>query len=101
MTTELRGTFYPLQVTLHWSRQNHGADMPDRVVGGSIYTGNFQGNNNEFPFLAGQFERITRLGLRLSWEVLPNLLLFGEGMQIEESRAEDRFETNAGFGWNL
>ena len=101
MTTELRGTFYPVQVTLHWSRQNHGADTETQIVGGSIYNANFEGNDKEFPFLAGSFERTTKLGLRVSWEPLPNLILFGEGMQIQQSRLNDRFETRAGFGWNL
>ena len=101
ITTELRGTFYPVQVTLHWSRQNHGADTASKIVGGNIYTGNYEGNNTEFPFLAGEFERTSRMGVRVSWEVLPNLTVFGEGMQIEESKFKDRLETHLGFGWNL
>ncbi len=95
MTAEFRGTFYPLQITLHWSRQNHGS------VGGDIDSANFESNKTTFPFLSGTFERITRTGVRVTCEVLPNLMLFAEGMQIQQSHAPARIETRGGFGWNL
>lgn len=106
ITTEVRGTFYPVQITLHYSRQNHGAnyyaaDGSFVNVGGDINMPNFLGNDSEFPFLAGSFERTTRTGVRVTWEVLPGLMLYASGIRIEESRTDSRFETQAGFGWNL
>jgi hypothetical protein len=97
----LRGTFYPVQITLHVSRQNHGANTVDRNVGGDINAPNYAGNDQLFPFLAGHFERIIRVGVRANWEVLPNLFLFAERMKIEESNRSDRSETRGGFTWNL
>ncbi|MBU1920103.1 capsule assembly Wzi family protein, partial [bacterium] len=106
ITTEVRGTFYPVQVTLHYSRQNHGANYYTHDgsfvnVGGDINIPGFEGNDQEYPFLAGEFERTTRKGVRVTWEVLPGLILYASGTQIEESRSKNRFETQAGFGWNL
>jgi hypothetical protein len=101
MTAELRGTFYPVQITLHVSRQNHGANTVDRNFGGDISAPNYAGNEQLFPFLAGHFERIIRVGVRANWEVLPNLFLFAERMKIEESNRSDRSETRGGFTWNL
>jgi len=97
----LRGTFYPVQITLSVSRQNHGADPLGGVVGGDIYHPNYEGNANEFPFLAGDFERTIRIGFEVLWEALPGLNLCGGVTAIRETREEERLETSVGFGWNL
>jgi hypothetical protein len=101
MTAELRGSFYPYYVTLHWSRQNHGANTDSLDVGGDIYAPWSGDKTASAPFLAGQFEHIDRVGVKFQWEALENLCLFGEGMQVIESRRVNRVETHLGFAWNL
>ncbi|MBI5059465.1 hypothetical protein HZB60_06760 [candidate division KSB1 bacterium] len=101
MTAELTGSFYPFYLTLHASRQNHGANTETENVGGDIYLPSAGDAKADAPFLAGRFERTTRLGVRASFEALENLWLYGEGATFTKSRAADRFETRIGFGWNL
>ncbi|MDD5088908.1 MAG: hypothetical protein PHI18_08955, partial [bacterium] len=101
LNARLRGTVYPLQISVHFLRQNHGADAANDVVGGDIYHPNFEGNDSTFPFLAGEFRRVTRIGLEAQWDILPGLALSGRVTRIEESGEEERMETCVGLGWNL
>jgi hypothetical protein len=96
MTAELRGTFYPLQVTLRGSRQNHGS------AGGSIYEPlSDAAKDNLYPFLGGDLVRVTRIGGTVEWEALPNLRLRVEGNHIERTGSDNRLEWRGGFAWNL
>jgi hypothetical protein len=95
MTAELRGTFYPLQVTLRASRQNHGS------VGGSIYEPLSDAAKDDlYPFLAGDVVHVTRIGGSVEWEVLPNLRLRAEGNHCERTGTDNRLEWRGGFAWN-
>ncbi|MBK6767373.1 MAG: hypothetical protein IPG71_14095 [bacterium] len=69
-------------------------------VGGSIEAPNYEGNDEEFPFLAGRFEQTDRLTLSVRYELLPNLNILAELSAISKSRVPDRNEWRAGFGWN-
>ncbi len=101
ISLRLGGTFYPLYVSIGYERQNHGANTDDRNVGGSIQSGNYEGNKESFPFLDGRFERTESIGMSARYEVLPNLNLLLALNKISESRLPDRTEWKAGFGWNL
>lgn len=94
-------SFYPLYLFIGYSRQNHGANTEDKNVGGSIYEANYAGNNEEFPFLDGRFERTESIRLGCRYEVLPGLNVMFEANAISASRVADRTEWKAGFGWNL
>jgi hypothetical protein len=96
MTVELRTTLYPVQCTLHWSHMNHGS------LGGDIYTPLPDRNQKDhYPFLGGSPDHKTQSGARLSWEALPNLFLRAQAMLISTTGRPNRFETQAGVGWNL
>jgi hypothetical protein len=96
MTVELRTTLYPVQCTLHWSRTIHGS------LGGDIYTPlPDQNQQSLYPFLGGTVDHDTRSGVRMSWEALPNLFLRAQGMLISTTGHPNRWETQAGVGWNL
>lgn len=105
ITAELRGTFYPVTLAAKFSRQNHGANYTaDGVyynVGGDIDQANYGAAGATYRFLAGRFERTTRIGLRAEWEPLPAFVLFAELAAISRSRQANRTETFIGFGWNL
>lgn len=100
MTVRFRGSFYPVTVTLQATRQNHGAN-DEKNVGGDIYQPLTTGGDVEYPFLDGRFVRRVRIGIRITWEPLENLILFGESSLVEESGLDNRNETVFGFGWNL
>jgi len=96
ITAELRGTFYPLQVRLCASRQNHGS------VGGSIYEPLKDAVKDDlYPFLAGDVVHATRIGGSVEWEALPNLRLRIEGNHGERTGSDNRLEWRGGFAWNL
>jgi len=96
ITADLRGTFYPLQVTLRASRQNHGS------VGGSIYKPLDDNHQDRlYPFLGGRVIHTTRAGAAVEWEVVPSLRVRVEGNQIEQTGSAGRLELRGGFGWNL
>lgn len=97
----LGASFYPLYLSLGYERQNHGANTETENVGGSIYETNYEGNNENFPFLAGQFEHTDKINFSARYEVLPNLNLLFEIDAVSKSRVPDRTEWKAGFGWNL
>ncbi len=101
LTAELRWIWYPLYVTGHVSRQNHGANPGGENVGGDIYLPSPDDGKVPAPFLAGEFEHTDRIGLRIEWEALENLWLRGDITHITESRREDRLESRVSFGWNL
>jgi hypothetical protein len=94
LTAELRGTFYPVQVTLRASRQNHGS------AGGSIYEPP-NGGDDLYRFLGGDLVRTTRIGGAAEWEALPNLRLRVEGNHFERTGSAHRLEWRGGFAWNL
>ena len=97
----LGASFYPLYLSVGYERQNHGANTDDLIVGGSIYEANYEGNNEDFPFLAGRFEQTDKINFSARYEVLPNLNLLFEIDAISKSGVPDRTEWKAGFGWNL
>ncbi|MBL0059938.1 MAG: hypothetical protein IPP40_00150 [bacterium] len=97
----LGASFYPLYLSVGYERQNHGANTETENVGGSIYETNYEGNNENFPFLAGRFEHTDKINFSARYEVLPNLNLLFEIVAISKSRVPDRTEWKAGFGWNL
>lgn len=101
MTARLGGSFYPFFCSLTYSRQNHGANTETENVGGSIDAPNYAGNDKEFPFLAGLFERSEELILSARYEILPNLNVIAQIAEVKKSRAQDRTEWRAGFSWNL
>ncbi|MBU0509978.1 capsule assembly Wzi family protein [bacterium] len=101
LNAALRGTFYPVTITIKVSRQNHGANPSDSVnVGGDIYAANYKGNDREYPFLDGRFEQTTRVGIDASLEILPGLGVYGGIAWIDESNSDARTESRLGFGWN-
>jgi hypothetical protein len=96
MTVELRATLYPVQCTAHWSHTNHGS------LGGDIATPLPDQNQNQlYSFLGGRSDHLTQSGMRISWEALPNLFLRAQGMLISATDHPNRFEAQAGVGWNL
>jgi hypothetical protein len=101
MTIELRGIFYPVQVTLHASRQNHGANS-DGSAGGNIDMPRPDDPHNPiYPFLGGDLVRTSQLRTNVDYEILENLHLFVEGSHIEKTGEKSRFQSRFGFGWNL
>jgi hypothetical protein len=96
ITAELRGTFYPLQVTLRASRQSHGS------VGGDIHEPLSDAvKDNLYPFLAGNLVRDTRIGGAVEWEALPSLRLRVTGNHRARTGSVNRLEWRGGFAWNL
>lgn len=101
-TADVQGTFYPVQIGLNFSRQNHGENTAEQNVGGSIYAPLFDNNkNNLFPFLDGHVVHTTRMGVSAEWEALPSLRLRAAATQVETTGQSDRLEWRGGFGWNL
>jgi hypothetical protein len=105
MTVELEGTFFPLQITVHASRQNHGANLDTSQanwnVGGDIYYPHYLGAKKDFPFLDGHLIKTDRIGIRASYELLENFAIYGEIMNIKQTGTSSRTEKSIGFRWNV
>lgn len=102
LTAEVRGHFYPLELGLRVTRQNHGENTAGRNVGGDIYSPLYgDTTGTDFPFLAGHLVRTTRVTGSIVWEALPNFDLLFQGSLVKETDQKRRIELQAGFGWNL
>jgi hypothetical protein len=93
---EIRGTFYPVQVSLFATHQNHGS------IGGDIYTPLYAVPGRDlYGFLEGSLVRSLHFGGRCSWQMLPNLALIASLTEIRATGAANRLEAGGGFSWNL
>ena len=99
---ELRGSYYPLALTLSVSHQNHGANTATDNVGGDIHTPVSDAvKAGDYPLLAGHLERTLRAGATLEAELLPGLRLYTQATSVRVKGQQNRLEWMGGFGWNL
>jgi hypothetical protein len=101
ITTQLRATFYPLQFACRWQRQNHGANTPERNVGGDILMPLVEDQTGSYPFLAGRLEQTDRYSILATFEPLENLLLEGRITRVDEPIGDTHIESALSFSWNF